>query len=92
MRSRRRRIVGGPDAAHGAVQEAFARAARGRLSFRGDGSHEGWVWRTVVNAVRSALRDLPPHHLLLHEFTDDPASGSGSSSCRSEPLGSEKDL
>jgi len=71
-------IVGDPDSAHDAVQEAFARAVRGRLAFRGDGPIEGWLWRTVVNAARSARRDLPPPHLPLHELTDDPAASNGS--------------
>jgi len=71
-------IVGDPDSAHDAVQEAFARAVGGRLGFRGDGPIEGWLWRTVVNAARSARRDLPPPHLPLHELTGDPAAGNGS--------------
>jgi RNA polymerase sigma-70 factor (ECF subfamily) len=73
-------VVGDPDSAHDAVQEAFARAVRGRASFRGTGPIEGWVWRTVVNAARSARRDRPPQHLPLHEITDDPAASNGSSS------------
>jgi RNA polymerase sigma factor (sigma-70 family) len=52
-------IVGDPDLAHDAVQEAFARALRSRGSFRGDGSLEGWVWRTVVNTALNAHRDRP---------------------------------
>ena len=32
-----------------AVQEAFARAIRGRMSFRGDANFETWLWRTLVN-------------------------------------------
>ena len=40
-----------------AVQEAFLRAIRGRRRFRGTGSLEAWVWRTVVNeAKRLAAR------------------------------------
>jgi RNA polymerase sigma-70 factor (ECF subfamily) len=50
-------IVGDPDLAHDAVQEAFARALRSRGSFRGDGSLEGWLWRTVVNTALNARRD-----------------------------------
>ena len=69
-------IVGNPDAAHDAVQEAFARVVRSRLGFRGDGPIDGWVWRTVVNAARTARRDLPPPHLPLHELTDDPTANS----------------
>lgn len=45
-------IVGDPDLAHDAVQEAFVRILRSRDRFRGDGAVEGWIWRTVVNAAR----------------------------------------
>jgi RNA polymerase sigma-70 factor (ECF subfamily) len=51
-----RAILGDPDAAHDAVQEAFASVVRNRGSFRGEGPFEGWVWRTVVNAARMQLR------------------------------------
>jgi RNA polymerase sigma-70 factor, ECF subfamily len=44
-------IVGDPDLAHDAVQEGFARVIRSRASFRDEGTVEGWVWRTVVNAA-----------------------------------------
>ena len=71
-------VVGDPDSAHDAVQDAFARAVRGRASFRGTGPLDGWLWRTVVNAARSARRDLPPPHLPLHELADDPAASNGS--------------
>ena len=71
-------IVGDPDSAHDAVQDAFARAVRRRSAFRGEGTIDGWVWRTVVNAARSARRALPPEHLPLHELVDGPAAGNGS--------------
>jgi len=52
------------DAAAEAVQEAFARAIRGRSGFRGDGPLEAWLWRAVVNeAKRLSARPtttLPP--------------------------------
>jgi DNA-directed RNA polymerase specialized sigma24 family protein len=44
-------IVGDPDLAHDAVQEGFARVIRSRETFRDEGSVEGWIWRTVVNAA-----------------------------------------
>ena len=53
-------IVGEMELAHDAVQDAFARAIRGRFENRETGSLEGWVWRTVVNAARNARRDAPP--------------------------------
>jgi RNA polymerase sigma-70 factor, ECF subfamily len=40
------------DAAAEAVQEAFARAIRGRGGFRGDGSLDAWLWRAVVNEAK----------------------------------------
>jgi sigma-70-like protein len=39
-----------------AVQEAFAKAVRGRRSFAGRGSLEAWVWQIVVNAARDVRR------------------------------------
>jgi RNA polymerase sigma factor (sigma-70 family) len=45
------------EAAAEAVQEAFTRAIRSRRRFRGEGSLEAWVWRSVVNeAKRTATR------------------------------------
>ena len=46
-------ITGSREAAADAVQEAFARAIRHRFDFRGEGSLESWVWRTVINAART---------------------------------------
>jgi RNA polymerase sigma-70 factor, ECF subfamily len=71
-------IVGDPDGAHDAVQEAFVRVVRGRAAFRGEGPVEGWVWRTVINEARTARRALPPAHLPLHELVGDPAARNGS--------------
>jgi RNA polymerase sigma factor (sigma-70 family) len=57
-------MVGDRERAHDAVQEAFARAIRGRSSFRGEGSVEAWLWRTLANACaderRSLARAAPP--------------------------------
>src|SRR5207244_9120580 len=36
--------------------EAFARAIRGRRGFRGEGSLEAWVWRTLANVCASDRR------------------------------------
>ncbi len=71
-------IVGDVELADDVVQEAFARVIRSRRTFRGDGSVDGWVWRTVVNAARNARRDRPPVHLALHDVLDEPAAGNGS--------------
>jgi len=69
--------MGDVELAHDAVQDAFARALRGRSSYRGTGSVEGWVWRTVVNAARNARRDRPPSHLPLDELGDETPSVNG---------------
>jgi RNA polymerase sigma factor (sigma-70 family) len=63
-------IVGEAELAHDVVQDAFARALRSRSDFRGTGSLEGWVWRTVVNAARTTRRDRPPVHMPLLEHGD----------------------
>jgi RNA polymerase sigma-70 factor (ECF subfamily) len=49
-------IVGDPSSAADVVQEAFARAVRGRASFRGDCPLEAWLWRIVVNVARETAR------------------------------------
>ena len=67
-------IVGEVELAHDAVQDGFARAIRGRFENRGPGSLEGWVWRTVVNAAKTARRDSPPTHAQLDQLTEQPPS------------------
>jgi RNA polymerase sigma-70 factor (ECF subfamily) len=49
-------MLGDREAAHDAVQETFARAIRLRSAFRGEGSLEGWLWRTLTNHCRDLLR------------------------------------
>jgi RNA polymerase sigma-70 factor, ECF subfamily len=51
-----RGILGDPERAAEAVQDAFVDAVRSRRRFRGDGPLEAWVWRLVVNAARKAAR------------------------------------
>jgi RNA polymerase sigma factor (sigma-70 family) len=60
-------ILGDPELAHDVVQDAFARAIRGRSGFRGEGDLEAWVWRIVVNTARSAGREQPPPGAVLDE-------------------------
>jgi RNA polymerase sigma factor (sigma-70 family) len=48
--------TGDLDRARHGVQEGFARAIRGRSSFRGTGSIEGWLARCVINAAHDARR------------------------------------
>jgi RNA polymerase sigma-70 factor, ECF subfamily len=54
-------IVGDVDVARDVVQEAFVRLIRSRLEFRGEGSVDGWVWRTVVNTACNVRRDTSVH-------------------------------
>jgi RNA polymerase sigma factor (sigma-70 family) len=70
-------IVGDVELAHDAVQEGFARAIRGRSTFRGEGSVEGWVWRTVVNTARNARRDSPQGEMPLDELVDERTTRDG---------------
>jgi len=49
-------LLGDGERARDAVQEAFAVALRARASFRGDGSLDGWLWRTFVNVCRQEQR------------------------------------
>src|SRR5438093_8393093 len=52
-------IVGDPERARDAVQEAFATAVRKRDAFRGEGPLEAWIWRAVVNTALNQLRAAP---------------------------------
>lgn len=49
-------LLGDRERARDAVQEAFAVALRARGSFRGEGSLDGWLWRTFVNVCRQERR------------------------------------
>ena len=49
-------VVGDPEAARDAVQEAFARALRQRRRFRGEAPLEVWVWKVVINVARDMAR------------------------------------
>jgi RNA polymerase sigma-70 factor (ECF subfamily) len=53
-------VTGDSERARDAVQEAFATAVRKRGSFRGEGPLEAWVWRIVLNAARSDVRQSIP--------------------------------
>jgi RNA polymerase sigma-70 factor, ECF subfamily len=70
-------IVGDVELARDVVQDAFARAIRSRRTFRADGSVDGWIWRTVVNAARNARRDRPPAWLPWSEVLDARAAQNG---------------
>jgi RNA polymerase sigma factor (sigma-70 family) len=49
-------LLGDAEQARDAVQETFATALRSRGSFRGDGSLEGWLWKTMLNVCRQERR------------------------------------
>jgi RNA polymerase sigma factor (sigma-70 family) len=49
-------LLGDRERARDAVQEAFAVALRARASFRGEGSLDGWLWRTFLNVCRQEQR------------------------------------
>jgi RNA polymerase sigma factor (sigma-70 family) len=66
-------VAGSREAADDAVQEGFARALRHRHDFRGEGSLEGWVWRTVLNAALTHGRTIRREEPL----EDSPAADNG---------------
>jgi RNA polymerase sigma factor (sigma-70 family) len=49
--------LGDSEAALDAVQEGVAVAIRKRGSFRGEGTVEAWLWRIVVNSIRTQYRE-----------------------------------
>jgi len=55
-----RAMLGDDEQARDAVQEAFARAIRARFDFRGEGTLEGWLWRTLVNVCTDERRRTAP--------------------------------
>lgn len=54
--------TGDLERARDAVQDGFARALRGRESFRGSGSIEAWLARCVINAASDARRTAGREH------------------------------
>jgi DNA-directed RNA polymerase specialized sigma24 family protein len=49
-------LLGSRDLAREAVQETFATALRERDAFRGTGSLDGWLWKTMLNVCRQERR------------------------------------
>jgi RNA polymerase sigma factor (sigma-70 family) len=49
--------LGDSEAALDAVQEGVAIAIHKRRSFRGEGTLEAWLWRIVVNSIRTQYRE-----------------------------------
>ena len=52
-------IAGSREGGRDAVQEGLSRALAARATFRGSGTLEAWVWRTVVNAARNVRARSP---------------------------------
>ncbi len=50
------RMLGSLHEAEDAVQDAYLRAWRGRLGFRGAGSQKGWLYRIATNACLDAIK------------------------------------
>jgi RNA polymerase sigma factor (sigma-70 family) len=51
-----RAVLRSEEGARDAVQDGFVRAIRDRRAYRGEGSLEAWIWRCVMNAVRTSAR------------------------------------
>src|SRR6266404_3952668 len=68
-------IVGSADAATDVVQEAFASALRHRHEFRGEGTLDAWVWRTVLNEARELSRTRRRHQSVEPPERPAPADG-----------------
>jgi RNA polymerase sigma factor (sigma-70 family) len=49
--------LGDREAAMDAVQEGVATAIRKRRGYRGEGTVEAWLWRIVVNSIRTQYRE-----------------------------------
>ena len=62
--------LGDTEHARDAVHEAFVRAIRSGHTYRGEGSLEAWLWRTLVNVCLAEQRHRP----VL--FADIPATAS----------------
>jgi RNA polymerase sigma factor (sigma-70 family) len=82
--------VAGADAASDVVQDAFALALRRRVTWRGDGPLEAWLWRLVLNAARDAeRRRIRRERLaarLFRLFERDTAPAGSADSTLAEPL------
>jgi RNA polymerase sigma factor (sigma-70 family) len=63
--------------ARDAVQEGVANAIRNRGGYRGEGTVEAWLWRVVLNAIRSHHRERA-HRLVLAEAPPDFAAAAPS--------------
>jgi len=67
--------LGDVEVAREAVQEGVANAIRNRRSFRGEGTLEAWLWKVVLNAIRSAHRERAHTRMLVAAPADHASSG-----------------
>ena len=72
-----RAILWDADAAHDAVQEGVARALRGGPGSAAMALLEGWIWRAVVNAARSARAPRPVREPAVERATAPEAAEDG---------------
>jgi RNA polymerase sigma factor (sigma-70 family) len=69
-------LLGDREVADDAVQETFVRAVRSRSGFRGEGSLEGWLYRTLSNCCRDHQRSAQ-RSLTLNASEGASARGNG---------------
>jgi RNA polymerase sigma-70 factor, ECF subfamily len=69
--------LGNVDTARDAVQEGVANAIRNRNSFRHEGTVEAWMWKVVLNAIRSHHRDLAHTRMLAGTLRHEAVSTNG---------------
>jgi RNA polymerase sigma factor (sigma-70 family) len=67
--------LGDAEAAWDAVQDGVASAIRNRRSYRGEGTVEAWLWRIVLNAIRTQYRERRRTSWLADGGGDEPAYG-----------------
>jgi RNA polymerase sigma-70 factor, ECF subfamily len=67
------RMLGDRDRMDDALQEAYTRAFRGLVRFRGDSTHATWLYRIVYNVCVEELRRSRRLRLVELEEADEPA-------------------
>lgn len=69
------RMLGGPEDAHDATQDAFLSCFRHLPSFRGDAAFSTWLHRIAVNACYDMARRRKPAASLEDNLVEPPATG-----------------
>jgi RNA polymerase sigma-70 factor (ECF subfamily) len=80
-----RALTGDDELALDAVQEAFARAIRARLMFRGDASAETWLWRMLINVCRDERRRAVRRQVMGSAVVDLPGAIASQNGRHTEP-------